>query len=256
MNAPDPGSRPGCRGGHEITGTIPHPTPNNPNPLPKTPAPFIPTFRPHAILRPLPLPDGPSNVLDQAGGRPFGICRNVRQVAQGGGGHRGSAGGRSGSAVQSQPPGRYPFSRRRSGGRKRNIRSGPVADMTGGVLRVRVRAGPRKPLPRSVQTVAGAIRAGTNSRGCKAPSVGCGHHPAILGPRACCATHTTLSQRQSPRAALRTFISKPPGWRARGFGVGADQGKGPSPTPPHRWEGLNRQRPWCQILAFQFWSLS
>jgi len=86
-------------------------------------------------------------VLDQAGGRPFGICRNVRQVAKGGGGHRGSAGGRSGSTVQSQPPGRQPFSRRRHGGGKRNIRSGPVADMTGPVRRVRVRAGTSRTTP-------------------------------------------------------------------------------------------------------------
>ena len=48
-------------------------------------------------------------------------------------------------------------------------------------------------------------------RGCKARQlpVGCGHHPATIGPRARCATQcmsltcTTISERQSPRAALR-----------------------------------------------------
>ncbi len=35
-----------------------------------------------------------ANASVQAGGRPFGICGNVRQLAEGGGGHRSSAGGR------------------------------------------------------------------------------------------------------------------------------------------------------------------
>ena len=55
---------------------------------------FIPTLNPRATLMSLSLPDGPSNVVDQAGGMPFGICRNVRQSSSGGGCHRGSAGSR------------------------------------------------------------------------------------------------------------------------------------------------------------------
>lgn len=125
----------------------PTPSPTIPTPYPKP----DPRFRPHPpppchTFR-TPAAGWIANVSDQAGGRPFGILRNVRQVAEGGGGHRGSAGGRSRSTAQSQPPGRQPFSHRRHGGSKRNIRSGPVADMTGQVLRVRVRAGSSKPTP-------------------------------------------------------------------------------------------------------------
>ncbi len=41
--------------------------------------------------------------FDQAEGRPFGICRNVRQSAEGGGGHRGSAGGRVSFETRAKP---------------------------------------------------------------------------------------------------------------------------------------------------------
>ena len=43
------------------------------------------------------------NVLVQAGGRPFGVCRNVRQGSKGGGGHRGSAGGRVSFETRAKP---------------------------------------------------------------------------------------------------------------------------------------------------------
>ncbi len=44
-----------------------------------------------------------ANVCDQAGGRPLGVCRNVRQGSKGGGGHRGSAGGRVSFETRAKP---------------------------------------------------------------------------------------------------------------------------------------------------------
>ena len=58
-----------------------------------------------------------------------------------------------------------------------------------GPIAFSVRAGTLpEPRTRSVLIAAGAIRAGVTPRECEAPSVGCGHHPAILGPCAGCAT--------------------------------------------------------------------
>ncbi len=85
------------------------------------------------------------NVLVQVGGRPFGICRNVRQGSGGGGGHRGSAGGRvSLRRVQSQPPDRLLF----RGRRKADARSGKTGAglwRTCEDLTFSVRAGSPKP---------------------------------------------------------------------------------------------------------------
>jgi hypothetical protein len=86
-----------------------------------------------------------ANVSDQAGGRPFGICRNVRQVGAGGGGHRGSAGGRVAlRRVQSQPPGRHPFSQAPSRRRETEYPVRACGGHGGPVWRARVRAGSSK----------------------------------------------------------------------------------------------------------------
>ena len=84
-------------------------------------------------------------------------------------------------------------------------------------------------IPRPVQAAAGAIRTGLKSRECEVPPVGCGHHPAIFGPRACCATHLYLFRKAKPacgppdfhfpnsgvfaRGAIRLAAIPPQGWR-------------------------------------------
>ena len=89
-----------------------------------------------------------ANVSDQAGGRPVGVCRNVRQVGAGGGGHRGSAGGRvSLRRVQSQPPGRHPFSQAPPRRRETEHPVRACGGHGGSVWRARVRAGSSKPTP-------------------------------------------------------------------------------------------------------------
>ena len=125
----------------------------------------------------------------QAGGRPFGVCRNVRRNPGGGGSHRGSAGGRRSRDRRAKPateagdPSDMRACASRAGKPER------ACGGHGGLMAVSVRAGPRqKHVPRSVRIAAGAIRAGLKSRDCEAPPVGCGHHPARFGPRARCAT--------------------------------------------------------------------
>jgi len=94
-----------------------------------------------------------------------------------------------GLTVQSQPPGRVLSRASRKAGCETMT---PVRACGGhdGPMGISVRAGTSsEPHTWPVQAVAGAIRAEINSRVCKAPPVGCGHHPAKFGPRASCATH-------------------------------------------------------------------
>ena len=60
-----------------------------------------------------------------------GGCADVARALRRGGGHRGSAGGRSSylRSVQSQPPGRDPLPISRKAGEGPGDRNGPVADM-------------------------------------------------------------------------------------------------------------------------------
>ncbi len=178
----------GCEG---TTGTNPHPAPNNPNPLRKILAPFHPHLPPPCHTSSAPAAGWIANVLDQAGGRPFGICRNVRQVAQGGGGHRGSAGGRSSSTVQSQPPGRHPFSRH-SGGRKRQSPVRACGGHDGPLRRVRVRAGTSRTTPAA-------------GPGCGRSNPGGGNTPGVRG--AACRMRTSSGETRAVRVAFATHYS-------------------------------------------------
>ena len=150
-------------------------------PLAQNPHPFHPHLPPPCHTSSAPAAGWTLNVSDQAGGRPFGIWRNVRQVAEGGGGHRGSAGGRPDWPCKASHRAGTRFRKRCHGGRKRKLRSGPVADMTRKVPR----QGPCR-IPKTTPAVS-PDRGRSNPGGvtpleCEAPPVGCGHHPAIFGP--------------------------------------------------------------------------
>jgi len=126
-----------------------------------------------------------------------------------------------GSTVQSQPPGRVLFRASRKAGCEAMT---PVRACGGhdGPMAFSVRAGTSsEPHTWSVQAMAGAIRAEINSRVCKAPPVGCGHHPAKFGPRASCATNYTHHSRGKARvrpSGNKCSVHTPPVCRAGSFG--------------------------------------
>jgi hypothetical protein len=116
-------------------------------PYPKSSPLFLPTFRPHAILRPLPLPDGSRTCWTR---REEGLsgsavtCGRSRKEAEAIGVPL--AGGRVRPCKASHRAGtRFHNATVASG--NGNIRSGPVADMTSPVRRVRVRAGTSRTTP-------------------------------------------------------------------------------------------------------------
>ncbi len=191
------------------------------------PAPHkIPPFHPH--LPPpchtcrTPAAGWTGNVPVRAGGRPLWPCRNVRQGERGGDCQRGSVGGpahlngRAGPAGHRDDLGPFVRTERAAAGQ----RTGPVAElapsrMAREVLHprhrahairegARLRAGnrakpfrrrplsgadgpgsPRMPLASGAGCLATRPQAGKAKR--QLP-VGCGHHPAIIGPRTGCAT--------------------------------------------------------------------
>ncbi|AKI00254.1 hypothetical protein IMCC20628_01538 [Hoeflea sp. IMCC20628] len=158
---------------------------------------FFPTLHPRATLMSLPLPDGTRTCWTrwEEGLSGFAVtCGGHREEAEAIGVPL--AGGQGDRAKPATGPG---FVARQPKGGMRGGRSVRACGGHEGRLAFRVRAGTLpEPLPRSVQTAAGAIRAGINSRGCEAPSVGCGHHPAIFGPRACCATDLSVFRKAKP----------------------------------------------------------
>ena len=79
-----------CESGHKLP-----PSPEQSQPLTQNPPHFHPHLPPPCHTVSAPVAGWIANVSDQAGGRPLGIWRNVREIVEGGGGHRGSAGGRS-----------------------------------------------------------------------------------------------------------------------------------------------------------------
>ena len=90
--------------------TIPRHHPSNSALSPQNPPRFVHTSHPRARLGPLPLPDGSRTFRAKWEGMPRWRRPDVGRGGRGGGGQRGSAGGRCsfGSTVQRQPPGRGP----------------------------------------------------------------------------------------------------------------------------------------------------
>jgi hypothetical protein len=136
--------------------TISHPNPRNPALSPQNPPRFVPTFHPHATLGPRSRCRMDRERFD-AGGRecPRSGAQTSAWPAGGGGGQRGSAGGRRLlSTCKASHRAGVPFPAFRAGA---GHRCGPVADMA------RMRQGPcrntrPKQLPRPVQAAAGATR--------------------------------------------------------------------------------------------------
>lgn len=184
--------------------------------------PFHPHPQPPCHTCRTPAAGWTGNVPVRAGGRPLWPCRNVRQGERGGDCQRGSVGGpahlhgRAGQAGHRDDLGPYVCILRAAAGQ----RTGPVAELApsrmarevlhprrrahatreGARLRAGNRAKPFRRRPLSGADGPGSPRmpsasgAGFQARRPQAGKakqrlpVGCGHHPAIIGPRTGCAT--------------------------------------------------------------------
>jgi len=159
------------------------------------------------------------------GGRPFGVCRNVRQGSRGGGGHLGSAVGRFSSEKRAKPatgPGFVSCQPTRRGEALKPVRAcgGHV-----GCMACRVRAGTSRPT-RAVSPDRGRSNPGGNLVDKPLPRSArrhlsdadiirrCSGRARAAPPSACRVSdngHAQLIfQRQSPCAALRTYAYQTP----------------------------------------------
>ena len=185
---------------------------------------FFHTLHPRATLCALPLPDGSRTFRCRREGMPpCGPAQTSARATGGGGGQRGSAGGRRsfGSGVQSQPPGRGPaFCLGRKPQARRETGAGlwrtcPASMRAGSVPEPRP-----KQLPRPVRAAAGATRAegpeeGRVSKPAPCDLQGCrlsdGDAIRRVPGRALSAPPMLHSfRRHCPRAALRTSTAITP----------------------------------------------